>query len=117
MDDSEFSAEVDQINAFLLEYKEKLSLGVEFIPRTYNGITNLGLNIDLAKEELLALTFHNYDRGPVKDYNGDGEDVWEFGKDIDGVLVYIKIKMSSGRCKVLSFKESKGPFTLPYRNW
>lgn len=91
--------------------------GVEFVPRTYEGITNLGLDIELAKDELFTLTYHNYDRGPTKDRNGDNTDIWEFGKLIDDELVYIKIKIQNRKCKVLSFKKSDGPFTLPYKNW
>lgn len=116
-DGSDFSATVEEINQFLFTYKEKLANGIEFIPRTFDGITSLGLNIKLAKEELYSLTYHNYDRGPTKDRNGDNTDVWEFGKVIEDELVYIKIKMQDNHCKVLSFKPSSGPFTLPFKNW
>lgn len=97
MDASDFSATVEEINSFLLEYKSKISLGVDFVPRTFNGITNLGLDIEMAKDELLTLTYHHYDRGPTKDYNGDDTDIWEFGKLIDEDLVYIKIKIQNGK--------------------
>lgn len=117
MIDEETKATIEEINKFLLTFKESLSNnGLEFVPRTYNGITSLGLNIELAKDEIYSLNYTDYDRGPTKDYNGDDTDVWEFCKDIDGNDVYIKIKLDIyGKCKVLSFKPSRGPWTVPYR--
>ena len=117
MDLSECSASKEEINQFLLQFKALLGNGVEFVPRTYNGITNLGLNILLAEDELYKLTYHNYDRGPTFDRNGDGTQVWEFSLMIEDELAYIKIKIQDNDCKVLSFKQSDGPFTLPYKNW
>ncbi len=115
----ESCAERGEINTFLLKFKSLLSkTGIEFVPRTYTGITSIGINIVQAEKELFSLNYHNYDRGPTGDYNGDGTSVWEFGKMIDDTLVYIKVKIGSdNRCKVLSFKPSEGPFSLPYKNW
>lgn len=71
-----------------------------------------------AKSEIKTLRYVHYDRGPTPDRNGDGTDIWEFGKRIDDHLVYIKLKIDPTLgCKCLSFKKSSGPFTLPYRNW
>lgn len=117
MSNSYCSANKEDINSFLLQFKTLLEKGSEFIPRTYDGITNLGLDIQLAEDELYELTYHNYDRGPNYDKNGDGTMVWEFGLMIDEDLTYIKIKIQNNTCKILSFKKSKGPFTLPYKNW
>lgn len=107
-----------QINSFLRKYKEIILSNInepEFIPRKFD-FTMLGLNIAGAKSEITSLTYKDYDRGPTKDHNGDQTDVWEFGKDIDGQMAYIKLKIDkTNHCKVLSFKPSPGPFTLPYR--
>lgn len=104
---------------FLKQYKKILASDInepEFVPRRFD-ITNLGLNIELAKKELLSLTYHHYDRGPTADHIGDGREVWEFGKPVDGQMAYIKLKIIDNHCKVISFKPSSGPFTLPYKNW
>ncbi|MGK0554629.1 hypothetical protein ROU88_00900 [Macrococcus capreoli] len=107
---------IAEINAFLIRFKFQLVNGIEFVPRTYDGITMLGLDITLAKAELFDLTYLDYDRGPTLDHNGDGTDIWEFGKEIDGQMAYIKIKLTNdNECKVLSFKPSTGPFKLPYQ--
>lgn len=116
---SQSSASIEEINKFLFKYKTLLikNRGIEFEPRTFDGITNLGLDIELAKKEILSLTYYNYDRGPTPDHNLDGTDIWEFGMLYEDELVYIKLKIKSGRCICLSFKQSSGPFTLSYKNW
>ncbi|WP_253345452.1 type II toxin-antitoxin system MqsR family toxin [Staphylococcus equorum] len=108
---------IDEINSFLIEFKSRLDYDFKFEPRTYNGITQLGLDLELAKDELKSLTYRDFDRGPTPDYNGDGTDIWEFGKEIEDTLTYIKVKLTDRRqCKILSFKPSNGPFTRPYKN-
>ena len=115
-DSSQSSASITEINKFLLDYKKLLITNnhIHFIPRTLNGITNLGLNIELAKREILTLTYTNYDRGPTLDNNKDGTDIWEFGIPYEDDEVYIKLKIKEEKCICLSFKQSTGPFTLPY---
>ena len=114
-DSSQSSASITEINKFLLDYKKLLITNnhIHFIPRTLNGITNLGLNIELAKREILTLTYTNYDRGPTLDHNQDGTDIWEFGMPYEDDEVYIKLKIKEEKCICLSFKQSTGPFTLP----
>lgn len=115
-----YVASKEEINAFLKEYRKIMFQPnkFKFEPRTFDGITNLGLTIPLAKREIKTLKYVHYDIGPNPDRNGDGTEVWEFGKPIDGQLVYIKLKIDPVRgCKCLSFKPSNGPFTLPYKNW
>lgn len=116
---SQSTASILEINKFLFDYKKLLisNKSIEFLPRTLDDITNLGLNIESAKREILGLTYHNYDRGPTLDYNQDGTNVWEYGMSYEEDLVYIKLKIRNEKCICLSFKESTGPFTLPYRNW
>ena len=119
MKKKEFAATPMEINTFLREFKRILMTDndePEFIPRKYD-FTYFGLDIIMAKNELLLLTYHHYDRGPTEDRNGDGSNVWEFGKPLDDGMAYIKLKNKDGHCKVLSFKSSTGPFTLPYKNW
>jgi hypothetical protein len=109
-----------EINTFLKQYRKLMFQPhkFHFQPRTFDGITNLGLNIPYAKQIIKNLRYFQYDRGPIPDYNGDETDVWEFGQPFEGRLIYIKLKIDPIEgCKCLSFKESTGPFTLPYKNW
>jgi hypothetical protein len=103
---------------FLFNVKNAISNGnIEWIPRSYNGLTILGLNLDNASDIICGLTPKEYYRGPSPDFNGDGTDVWEFIYilESDGKIpVYIKLKFQSEKCKVLSFHESNKPFEQPY---
>lgn len=113
-------AEISEINSFLKEFRKIMYIPgkFRFLNRTYNGITDLGLTLPQAKEEIKNLKYHNYDLGPSLDRIGDNTNIWEFGKLIDNHLVYIKLKIHpEAGCVCLSFKKSDGPFTLPYKNW
>lgn len=58
------------------------------------------------------MSYRNYDRGPLFGDIGDGGHVWEFIKDIDGVWVYIKLRIDVRGCVCISFHEANedGPF-------
>lgn len=113
------AASIDEIKQFLREVRKEVSTPGRFIfvPRSgnMNCIANLGLSIENVKSEIICLTYKDYDRGPLPDDSRPG-DIWEFIKDIDGTMVYIKLKLDKSRgCVCLSFHESTGPCTLPYR--
>ncbi|MEQ8192006.1 MAG: hypothetical protein ABRQ39_28835 [Candidatus Eremiobacterota bacterium] len=85
------------VNEFLAEFKEIILSGNFYlIPREKNieGLINLGINRQQAKKEILDLTYENYYQGPVIDeyvnYKGD---LWIFGKDINNIQTYIKLKI------------------------
>jgi len=87
------------------------------VPRIYDGLTALGLNLNNASDIICELTPSEYYRGPSPDFNGDGTDIWEFIyflEDEFKIPVYIKLKFQNEKCKVLSFHESTKPFELPY---
>lgn len=81
---------------FLLEKAKRLisSQKFDFVPRRKNmqSLAKYGLMIKDAKDEILELTIGNYYKGPKKDFDRPGE-IWEFKKDINGTLFYIKIKI------------------------
>lgn len=109
-----------EINTFLKQYRKLMFQpdNFEIQPRTFDGITNLGLNIPHAKQIIKGLKYFHYDLGPSPDHRGDGTDIWEFGHPFEDKLIYIKLKIDANKlCKCLSFKESTGPWSLPYKNW
>ena len=56
----------------------------------------------------MSLTYKDYDRGPLPDnIGGDGSSVWEFVKNIDDVMVYIKLKIDARGCVCISFHEAE----------
>jgi len=103
---------------FLFKVKDSVSRDeIEWVPRIYDGLTSLGLNLDNAHDILSKLTPNNYYRGPSSDINGDGTQIWEFIyfiEEDDKIPVYIKLKFQNNKCKVLSFHESYKSFELPY---
>ncbi|HWO75035.1 MAG TPA: hypothetical protein VNM69_03840 [Bacillus sp. (in: firmicutes)] len=106
----------ENIIEFLKQIKNLISKGkYDFITRKYklpNGerlnyiqsLLEIGLtNIDDAWKEILSLTPRHYFRGPTPDRDRDGE-VWEFKKEINGVMTYIKLKIDRKRgCVCMSF--------------
>lgn len=110
----------EAVEAFLREIKRLIRAGAwTFIEREKNikGLALLGLTISLAKAEVLSLSYKHYDRGPLPDqdrvWNGE---IWEFVKDIDGLPVYIKLKIDRRGCVCIGFHPSKGPKTLPFQD-
>lgn len=59
-----------------------------------HSLARYGLTIDDAKSEIFDLSINDYYKGPKKDFDTrrPGE-IWEFKKDIDGTIFYIKIKI------------------------
>ena len=96
------------VSDFLKEFKNHLqNEKFVLVPRDTNlqTITYLGLSITNVKEILLGLTPEDYFKGPSKDTQRPEFMVWEFGKNIDGENVYIKLSnnFSCNRAKCISF--------------
>ncbi|NPV81722.1 MAG: hypothetical protein HPY52_15925 [Firmicutes bacterium] len=112
-------ASVDEIRGFLQQVRAEVASPGRFnlVPRKKNldDIARLGFTMSVVKDEILGLTYRDYDRGPLVDDSGEGE-IWEFIKTVDGVQIYIKLKTDNSRgCVCISFHESNGPYRLPYR--
>ncbi len=90
-------ASTSDITAYLTDVKRLVYAGkFDFVPRRKNmqDLSQHGLTIKDAKNEILGLVVSDYYKGPKNDldsrYPGD---IWEFKKDIDGVRFYVKIKI------------------------
>jgi len=112
----------EEVLFFLSEFKRIASTtGIVLIPRdkTVNGLIDIGITKAMARDELLNLIFQEYSSGPVSDcdlaYTGD---VWVFGKMINGVPTYIKLKaeVKGGRecAKCLSFHPAEYVMHFPF---
>lgn len=109
---------IEDIQHFLSEAKSLIRIGKwEFVRRKKNldSLTSLNITVPQAKAALLTLTYREYDRGPSPDNDRSGE-VWEFITQLDSAEIYIKLKIDCRGCVCLSFHESAGPKTLPYKN-
>jgi hypothetical protein len=113
---------VSDIELFLEQIKREITKPNRFVfvkrRENMDCLANLGLSIKAAENEIMSLTYQDYDRGPLPDHDQTRPgSVWEFIKNVDGIEVYIKLKMDPNRgCVCLSFHESEGPVMLPYRH-
>ena len=116
------SIKIAMIAAFLNEFK-KLSASSEvdiFIKRMeyQDAFLELGITISDAFNELMSLSIDNYCSGPEPDKDRPGS-IWEFGKNIEGKEVYIKLKIAEigGKkyAKCISFHKAKYPICYPLK--
>lgn len=70
------AADRNIIKLFLVKAKMAIAdQQLVWIPRSYDGFTSLGLNMETAIDIIKQLMVRNYYRGPNPDNNGDGTDV------------------------------------------
>jgi hypothetical protein len=101
---------------FLKRFKEGCACGkFTFIPRRPNleAITSLGITLTDVKEIILGLTTDNYCRGPEADEDGSAGEVWVFGTVVDGIEIYIKLKVDNDFAKCISFHQPDYNMNFP----
>jgi hypothetical protein len=94
---------------------------LDIIPRAARNetIQKLGLTKQNVKEILLELISNDYSSGPKKDDRNPNNQIWIFGKTIDGIEIYIKLtiakidKIEIAKC--ISFHETMEPLRYPKR--
>ena len=86
------------------------------------GLIDLGITPDERREALLGLEPDNYHAGPKPDDTDDSKEIWEFGKDIGGTEVYIKLRVvqdpkhkTAYRAMVWSFHPAEHSMRYPLR--
>lgn len=113
-------ATIHEINSYLIEVKILVSQGkIDFIPRPKNNLSELGINIRIAKDIINNLTYKNYSKGPEEDDNPKyGGFIWVFGNDEEKYQIYIKLKIKeTSRGKLLSiigFHKAEFPIEYKY---
>lgn len=109
---------LEEVNSFLVEVKSLITAGkYDFIPRPKNNLTNLGINLKIALDIILNLTYKNYFNGPEEDDNPRFIGfIWEFGKDEELFQIYIKLKLKdTSRGKLLCIMGfHKADFPIKY---
>jgi hypothetical protein len=110
----------NEVKQFLLDFKQTAtaSSGIDLIPREGNMLTlsYLGITKKNFEEILLGLSVNDYCKGPIADDSKPGE-LWEFGKNIDGEEVYIKLKVVKelNLAKCISFHIAKYPMRYSFK--
>lgn len=106
-------ANTSDIADFLVLAKKLLSAGeFTFVPRRKNlqALSEHGLTIADAKNEIIGLAVGDYYKGPKEDFDSTQPgDVWEFKKNVDDEQFYVKLKIQNRNgkdiLKCLSFHE------------
>lgn len=83
---------------------------------------DLGLTTMQLAEEVKKLKYTDYYRGPSPDHDKSTRMWWEFGKEIKGQEVYIKITVYTsdsgkkfGKCMSCHFPDEGKPINYPYK--
>ncbi len=111
----------DSVEAFLKEMREKIRFfEIAFRPRGKNldSIAELDI-IPLQRVEYLKqLTYENYKSGPNKNtHETHLPDYYEFGIEINGIEVYIKVSIGlpGKRVDCMSFHKAEQKITYPLK--
>ena len=112
----------DFIGKFLKEFKKIATegRGIDIVSRRKNqdSLAKLGLTKRNCRDEILSLSVTDYCDGPKPDKDRAGE-IWEFGKQISGEEVYIKLKIAQVGdeiiAKCISFHVAEFPLCFPYK--
>lgn len=106
----------------LKDFKELMGQGHYYVKEHHKNIQalrDLGLNARLRDELILSVAMDDYSSGPNPDEYHPGY-YWVFGKNLDNVEIYIKLKivsLNNGNEKAvcLSFHPSEHPLKYPFR--
>ena len=111
----------DEVEAFLASFHEKVKVfGILFRDdRQKNRMALIDLEISRFErlEIVKSIEIQDYSDGPIPDELNLGTEMWVFGKDVNGVEVYIKITMGgfNGRAICISFHRAEHPMTYPFK--
>jgi hypothetical protein len=90
-------------------------------PRTDQDLSDLNITRNQAFELICSLTPDRYSSGPHPDDLDAAKDVWIFGYDLEGVEVYIKLRLNAAargqmpQGAVWSFHKADHPLPYPLR--
>ncbi len=112
-----------QILNFLKDFKELMGQGHYFVKEHHKNIQtlkDLGINARIRDEIILSVALEDYSSGPNPDEYHPGY-YWTFGKNLDAVEIYIKLKIVSYNngnesAVCFSFHSSENPLKYPFRS-
>lgn len=104
---------------FLKDFKELMGESRYYIKdRTKNNqaLKDLGINKEIQKKIIYSITLEDYSKGPRPD-TIHGGDYWEFGKEIIGIEIYIKLKIityNDGNEKAICYSFHRSEYPMEY---
>ena len=108
----------NQVLGFLKRFKGRIDKsGLKFTEREecYNAIIDMGLTLDDAEWIISDLRPKDYIEGPKRDRSGMEGEIWVFGREEKGTMLYIKLKIDKVNVKCLSFHPARQQMRFPYR--
>ena len=111
---------VGDVQRFLEEFKVKArTFGIIYRDdRDKNNLSTLlelGINNTIRDDIIYSLEAIDYSEGPIPDNLNHIADMWVFGKDYNGVDLYIKISVGK-RSMCISFHKAAYRLQLPFKN-
>ncbi len=113
---------IKEIERFIADLRECLFAGQELFiverKKNQDTLIQLGLTRRNLVDELTSLSIKNYCSGPELDDQRQTDVLWTFGKEIEGVEIYIKTKIftvdGEDYVKLISFHRAEFPVKHPY---
>lgn len=115
----------EEVRTFLTAFKRAATearprITIVSREKNWDALTDLGLTERQRDNALLALTPDNYSKGPEPDDDPKREgEVWFFGAEVHGQLVYIKLKLVEDgplrKAVCVSFHGAQWPMQFPLR--
>jgi hypothetical protein len=115
-----------EVREYLRAFKRAATEGrkkTEIWDRTKNrdALPDLGLSEKQRDDIILGLQVEHYCAGPMRDDDSErGGDVWIFGTEVHGTLVYVKLKLVGveplRRAMCLSFHRAEHPMNFPFKS-
>ena len=109
---------ISEVNKFLEEFKVKAKVfGIIYRDdraKNADALIELGISAKIRERIIFSLEGEDYSQGPIMETLNKGAEMWVFGKDHNGVEIYIKISVSD-RALCISFHEAERPMQYPFR--
>ena len=110
-----------EVEQFLNLFKVKFEIwGIVFLDgreKNYQALADLNITRDERLSIVKSIQIEDYSQGPIKDVLNDYGEMWIFGKDVNGIEIYIKIAMGKPNLKTIciSFHKAENKMSYPLR--
>lgn len=111
----------NEVEAFLASFHEKVKIfGILFRDdreKNRNALFDLDISRLERLEIVKSIETEDYSEGPIPDELHHGTEMWAFGRDVQGIEVYIKISIGgfNGRAICISFHRAEHPMNYPLK--
>lgn len=112
---------ISDVESFLSAFHSKVKVfGILFRDdrdKNRNALIDLDISRLERLEVIRSIVAIDYSEGPLIDELNLGTEMWVFGKDVNGMEVYIKITLGgfNGRTICISFHRAEHPMTYPFK--